>query len=745
LGDDRPSETREPIMTSRFHRRLREPGFVAAVALPAIAIAVFLAAWNLINEQFVYNRTTYLLMDLVGAIIVAGATAWLSRLLWARRISRANRELAATEKKYRARVEITEARYAEKAEVLEFTLAHMNQGIAMVNPQGQVLMFNQRGVEYSGIDENQFSLPANVKDIFAAQWESGEFGKTGELLPPDVRAFFLTGEGKLPAKYVRRRPNGAFIEARTEFLPSGYMVQSYTDITELVQAKEAAEAAARAKSTFLATMSHEIRTPLNGVLGMAGVLARAELAPEQRECVDAIANCGDALLGVINDILDFSKFESSVVTLEDMPFDLARLARDAVSVVDVAARAKDLPVRLDLAPDAPPWVSGDRKRLRQVLLNFLSNAVKFTDRGEVTLRIATAGAGRLRFEVRDTGIGIPESAREKLFREFSQIDASINRRFGGTGLGLAISRKIVESMRGEIGVDSTEGEGSLFWFEAALADAGAPAAEAAPPEQSCGATPALQPLQVLVAEDMKVNQFVIRRILETHGHRVSFANDGQEALDALANGVFDLVLMDMQMPNVDGLEATRRIRAGGDIGLPILAMTANIFESDRAACHEAGMNGMVCKPVDITELFREIARVVPNKRTVAGAPDAAVRPGPLIDAGRVEKLARRLGAAEWRAVLDAFASDASAHLQAARAAAAASQPARAAAELAAMRAAAATLGLTAVAGACAALGKDIAEGARVLDACVADLSGLLARAREAAGRAVPAERGRRAA
>jgi PAS domain-containing protein len=246
-------------MTRRLYKRFAEPGFVIATFIPATAIAIFLAAWNLVNEQFAYDRPTYLLMDLGGAIIVAGATAWFSRLLWARRIDLANRELRANEKKYRARVEITEARYAEKSEVLEFTLAHMNQGIAMVNPEGQVLMFNPRGVEYSGIDETQFSLPANVKDIFAAQWESGEFGKTGELLPPDVRKFFLTGEGKLPAKYVRRRPNGAFIEARTEFLPSGYMVQSYTDITELVQAKEAAEAAARAKSTFLATMSHEIR------------------------------------------------------------------------------------------------------------------------------------------------------------------------------------------------------------------------------------------------------------------------------------------------------------------------------------------------------------------------------------------------------------------------------------------------------------------------------------------------------
>ena len=664
------------------------------ILLPAVAVAVFLAGWNLINDQFADNIPSYLAMDAVGACAAAALTIIFAQSL---ATNQARRRLAATEQRYRARVELTEARYAEKSEVLEFTLAHMNQGIAMVNPQGQVLMFNQRGVEYSGIDETQFKLPANVKDIFAVQWKNGEFGENGELLPEEIRQYFLTGKGALPRSYVRRRPNGTVLEVRTEVLPSNYIVQSYTDITELARAKEAAEAAARAKSIFLATMSQEIRTPLNGVLGMAALLRQTELSPTQEEYVGTIANCGDALLSVINDILDFSKFESSTVALDDAPFDLHKLAHGAVSVVAVAAKSKGLPVSCDIAGDAPRWVSGDEKRLRQVLLNLLANAVKFTEMGSVSLKIGATSQGRLRFEVRDTGIGISDHARGKLFREFSQIDASINRRFGGTGLGLAISKKIVEAMGGDIDVDSREGEGSLFWFEAALPVAEARPAPAADVKPAAQAAP-LPPLRLLVAEDIVVNQLVIGRILEAHGHSVAFAADGQEAVATVVAGTFDAVLMDMQMPCMDGLEATRRIRAlgGAYAHLPILAMTANIFESDRRACIEAGMNDMLSKPVDVGELFAKLARAAGDAHDAAmlARAGASSETDVSIDGVRFQSLANHLGLDEMEETIRDFAADWRAHVEAMEEALFTAPPAAIVRKLMTIRAAMETLGFT---------------------------------------------------
>jgi signal transduction histidine kinase len=401
------------------------------------------------------------------------------------------------------------------------------------------------------------------------QWQIGEFGPNGELLPSDVRKYFLTGEGQLPSNYVRRRPNGTVLQVRSEPMPGGGVVQSYTDITELVRAKEAAEAGARAKSIFLATMSHEIRTPLNGVLGMASLLRQGRLTPDQRRKVDAITSCGDALLHIINDILDLSKLEAGMMEIESTAFDLPALINSAVEVARGTAATKGIRLEVHAAPDLPRVFVGDRHRLRQALLNLLSNAVKFTEAGGVVLRAGRGDPqGQLRIEVSDTGIGIPEEARDRLFKEFSQVDASISRRFGGTGLGLAITQRIIKAMNGRIGVDSEPGEGSCFWFEipivaapeTALAEGRAgPRVEAgqaprpllpAPQSNVANAGERMSGVRwrVLVAEDMIVNQMVARGLLEARGHHVDVAADGAEAIAKVEANAYDLILMDMQMP-----------------------------------------------------------------------------------------------------------------------------------------------------------------------------------------------------
>jgi signal transduction histidine kinase/DNA-binding response OmpR family regulator len=560
----------------------------------------------------------------------------------------------------RARYE-ARALHAQEADLLEITLAHMNQGIAFVDSEGKLLIFNKRAVEYSGAEGgnsglSNFTLPIDIKDIFLAQWKNGEFGPNGELLPEDVRQYYFHGNGTLPKSYIRRRPNGTVLQVQIESLPSGGMVQSYTDITELVAAKEAAEAGARTKSAFLATMSHEIRTPLNGVLGMAALLRRSGLSSEQTECVETIRSCGDALLSIINDILSFSKLETGMVEIEQVPFGLARLVNSAVRVSLGGAQAKGLELAFELDPDLPPFVRGDEKRIRQVLLNLLSNAVKFTPHGSVRLRVRGSEEGsepRLHCEVTDTGIGIPDSAKGRLFKEFSQGDASINRRFGGTGLGLAISKRLIEAMGGVIGVTSTPGTGSTFWFEIPLHVAEAPAET----ERAAGMQDAETALRILVVEDMAVNQKVAKGMLRSLGHVVDIAEDGEAALAKVKSRPYDLIFMDMQMPRMNGLEATAAIRAlESGKSIPIVAMTANVFATDRDTCLAGGMDDFVGKPINVPDLAAAIARASANgskrAQTLQSGP-----PNIEFDQTQFEALAAHIGADELRSIIDGFLED----------------------------------------------------------------------------------------
>jgi signal transduction histidine kinase/CheY-like chemotaxis protein len=458
---------------------------------------------------------------------------------------------------------------------------------------------------------------------------------------------------------------------------------------------ERAEASSQAKSMFLATMSHEIRTPLNGLIGTAELMADDELTPAQADNLATIRKSGELLLDVINDILDFSKMEAGRLIMTPAPCRVDHLVGEVATVMGQRARQAGL----NLTVSNPSLrVTTDASRVRQVLVNLVGNAIKFTPQGNVSIGVTRVGPDRLRFDVKDTGIGITEEGLSNLFKDFSQVDGSASRAFTGTGLGLAISKRIVEGLGGRIGVKSIHGIGSHFWFEIPVIDA-----EEVQPDVPAAPDGPIVPAQVLsgtvlVAEDNDINRKVATGLLTRMGLVPRIARNGAEALDMCAVEAFDLVLMDYQMPVMNGLDATRAIRARG-IDVPIVGLTANAFVEDREACIAAGMNDFIAKPITREKLSRALARFC--QMDTAPAPVTLPPPSAMtaqdIDRGQFDALIDELGPEIVADLLFSFRADALRLLQEIATAASANDPRALDEGLHALKGVAQTVGLVGLA------------------------------------------------
>jgi PAS domain S-box-containing protein len=511
-----------------------------------------------------------------------------------------------------------------------------------------VLSVNRRACEIYGFTREEFlnlsiaSISENVKrgqeqirttlDVgIYHNFESVQYRKDGTRMFVEINASAIEFEGQRAIISINRDVSE---RRRAEAMRS---------------AKEAAERTARAKAQFLANMSHEIRTPMAGVVGLTDLLLGTGLDDQQAEYARLIQSSGVSLLRVIDDILDFSKIDAGTLTFEAAPFDLPAMLHEVVDLLRLGAVSNGTELDLRIAEGVPGWVLGDPGRLRQVVMNLVGNAVKFTEGGAVTVEAELFPDDQIHIRVRDTGIGIPVEAQGRLFELFSQADDSTSRRFGGTGLGLAISKRIVEGMGGEIGFESAPGEGSTFWVKLRLERSAQPAAAEAPAGRP------VRSRRILTAEDNAINQLVITEQLKALGYEVTAVGNGLEALEALQAGEYDLVLMDCQMPHLDGYEATLRIRQlpGAMRDIPIVALTAHAIREDLDKCLAVGMNDTITKPFTAEVLRRKLERWLGSdpegmKETAEEAGDEPRRPveadgaGEALDLRHLERL-REIG------------------------------------------------------------------------------------------------------
>ena len=555
---------------------------------------------------------------------------------------------------------------AAKTSILEVTLETMDQGLIMVEADGTIPISNRRARELLDLPAEFMAARPRSEEVIALQTQRGEFKNAA----PSLRARL---EPKIHEEtaysYERERPNGKTLEIRTVPVPGGGAVRTYTDITErkaaeraLEDAKQRAENAARAKAEFLANMSHELRTPLTAIIGTSEFLLSGEGFSEQhRHFLELQRNAGQGLLAIINDILDFSKIEAGQLAIETVPLVVRDKVQNCLALVAGQASSKGLELTSAISDDVPKRIWADPTRVRQVLVNLLSNAVKFTKRGSVHLSVeVTQNATRdLRFSVTDTGIGIASEKLSLLFERFSQADSSTTRHFGGTGLGLAISKRIVELMGGTIEVTSNPGDGSIFSFTIGLQ----PCESVEPTPLSDAPGQKATRFRILLAEDNDTNRELIGAVLTQAGHDVVAVSNGAAALNAAIRGAFDVILMDIQMPEMDGYAATRAIRAAQvDMPhIPIIALTANALSDEPERCREAGTDMYVSKPVDWQWLLSALERLV-NEAKESHAYESAfadrgfprVSTAGVLDMTKLDELRRLIGEQNASTLLQMF-------------------------------------------------------------------------------------------
>jgi signal transduction histidine kinase/DNA-binding response OmpR family regulator len=554
-----------------------------------------------------------------------------------------------------------EAALQATAGLLAATIESMAQGLLVLGPDHRVRLFNTKVCEMLDLPRSLLESRPLFAQLSQYQQERGDFGPEHSALPPQALTYVeghrLDYEQDILTHYVRKTLDGRSLEVHTYRMPTGDVVRTFSDVTEFSAAREAAEAANRAKSRFLATMSHEIRTPMNGILGMAQVLLLPGIEHRERvEYARTIVNSGQILLSLLNDILDLSRVEAGSLQLEAIAMRPLALIEQTEALFAEQVRNADLAIECQCDGALDACYLGDPLRLRQMLANLVSNAIKFTKQGHIRIEASEIDRSELgvllEFAVCDTGVGVALDKQPLLFQSFSQTDSSTTRQYGGSGLGLSIVRNLAELMGGEVGMHSQPGQGSRFWFRVRLAPVplGAKAPEAAPAHTAHPSRDAALPQfagHVLVVEDNPINQTVIQTLLAKHGVQVTLVGDGQQALDALAAyqpvAPFDLVLMDLQLPVLDGCSATRQLRAWetqtGRTRLPVVALTAGAFADDRQQCLDSDMDEVLTKPIAMEPLQATLARWLPVQAPATvvqdDAPAQSHRP---VDAAHIRAL-----------------------------------------------------------------------------------------------------------